>query len=177
MKISRRTFILAAVGTAADTPAMAQTLPRNAPIIDDLSRGAPEASIGTSWQLFTDQVMGGVSTGTMSRELVGGRLAIRMLGDVRLENNGGFVQLALDLSPDTGVVDASAWSGIELVLFGVDQEYGMHLRTSISRVLGSLTGRASGSCQNGKRFGCLLPASAPTEPRSRSICVDCAVSV
>ncbi|NQW50776.1 MAG: CIA30 family protein, partial [Rhodospirillales bacterium] len=76
---------------------MAQTLPRNAPIIDDLSRGAPEASIGTSWQLFTDQVMGGVSTGTMSRELVGGRLAIRMLGDVRLENNGGFVQLALDL--------------------------------------------------------------------------------
>ena len=66
----------------------------------------------------------------MSRELVGGRLAIRMLGDVRLENNGGFVQLALDLSPDTGVVDASAWSGIELDLYGDDQEYGMHLRTS-----------------------------------------------
>jgi hypothetical protein len=130
MKISRRTFILAAVGTAADTPAMAQTLSRNAPIIDDLSRAAPEASIGTSWQLFTDQVMGGVSTGTMSRELVGGRLAIRMLGDVRLENNGGFVQLALDLSPDAGVVDASAWSGIELDLYGDDQEYGMHLRTS-----------------------------------------------
>jgi hypothetical protein len=130
MKISRRTFILAAVGMAADTPAMAQTLSRNAPIIDDLSRAAPEASIGTSWQLFTDQVMGGVSTGTMSRELVGGRLAIRMLGDVRLENNGGFVQLALDLSPDAGVVDASAWSGIELDLYGDDQEYGMHLRTS-----------------------------------------------
>jgi hypothetical protein len=130
MKISRRTFILAAVGTAADIPAMAQTLSRNAPIIDDLSRAAPEASIGTSWQLFTDQVMGGVSTGTMSRELVGGRLAIRMLGDVRLENNGGFVQLALDLSPDAGVVDASAWSGIELDLYGDDQEYGMHLRTS-----------------------------------------------
>jgi hypothetical protein len=109
---------------------MAQTLSRNAPIIDDLSRAAPEASIGTSWQLFTDQVMGGVSTGTMSRELVGGRLAIRMLGDVRLENNGGFVQLALDLSPDAGVVDASAWSGIELDLYGDDQEYGMHLRTS-----------------------------------------------
>jgi hypothetical protein len=130
MKISRRTFILAAVGTAADIAAMAQTLSRKAPIIDDLSRAAPEASIGTSWQLFTDQVMGGVSTGTMSRELVGGRLAIRMLGDVRLENNGGFVQLALDLSPDAGVVDASAWSGIELDLYGDDQEYGMHLRTS-----------------------------------------------
>ena len=130
MKISRRTFILAAVGTAADTPAMAQPLSRNAPIIDDLSRAAPEASIGTSWQLFTDQVMGGVSTGTMSRELVGGRLAIRMRGDIRLENNGGFVQLALDLSPNAGVVDASEWSGIELDLYGDGQEYGMHLRTS-----------------------------------------------
>lgn len=107
-----------------------QTIPKNASIIDDLSREAPAASIGTSWQLFTDQVMGGVSTGTMSREVVGGRLAIRMRGDIRLENNGGFVQMALDLSPDSGVVDASAWSGIELDLYGDDQEYGMHLRTS-----------------------------------------------
>ena len=130
MKISRRAFILAAIGTVADTPAMAQTIPRNAPIIDDLSSEAPTASIGTSWQLFTDQVMGGVSTGTMSREVVGGRLAIRMRGDVRLENNGGFVQMALDLSPDSAVVDASAWSGIELDLYGDDQDYGMHLRTS-----------------------------------------------
>lgn len=130
MKIGRRAFILAAIGTVADTPAMGQTIPRNASIIDDLSREAPAASIGTSWQLFTDQVMGGVSTGTMSREVVGGRLAIRMRGDVRLENNGGFVQIALDLSPDSGVVDARAWSGIELDLYGDDQEYGMHLRTS-----------------------------------------------
>ena len=130
MKIDRRTFILAAIGTVADTPAVGKTIPKNAPIIDDLSSEAPTASIGTSWQLFTDQVMGGVSTGTMSREVVGGRLAIRMRGDIRLENNGGFVQMALDLSPDSGVVDASAWSGIELDLYGDDQEYGMHLRTS-----------------------------------------------
>ena len=66
----------------------------------------------------------------MSREVVGGRLAIRMRGDVRLENNGGFVQMALDLSPDSGVVDASAWSGMEIDLYGDDQDYGMHLRTS-----------------------------------------------
>ena len=130
MKFSRRAFILAAIGAVTDTPAMAETIPRNASIIDDLSSQAPAASIGTSWQLFTDQVMGGVSTGTMSREVVGGRLAIRMRGDVRLENNGGFVQMALDLSPDSGVVDASAWSGIEIDLYGDDQDYGMHLRTS-----------------------------------------------
>ena len=109
---------------------MGQAIPRNAKIIDDLSCEALAASIGTSWQLFTDQVMGGVSTGTMSREVVDGRPAIRMRGDVRVENNGGFVQMALNLSPDSGVVDASAWSGVELDLYGDDQEYGVHLRTS-----------------------------------------------
>jgi len=79
--------------------------------------------------LFTDQVMGGVSKGTMVRDAVAGRAAIRMRGDLSLENNGGFVQIALDLSPDGGVVDASAWSGIELDVFGNGEEYGVHLRT------------------------------------------------
>ena len=63
------------------------------------------------------------------RDAVAGRAAIRMRGDLSLENNGGFVQIALDLSPDGGVVDASAWSGIELDVFGNGEEYGVHLRT------------------------------------------------
>jgi Complex I intermediate-associated protein 30 (CIA30) len=98
-------------------------------IIDDLSRDPPIAAIGSNWQLLTDQVMGGVSKGTMVREAVAGRAAIRMRGEVSLENNGGFVQIALDLSPDGGVVDATAWSGIELDVFGNAEEYGAHLRT------------------------------------------------
>jgi len=64
-------------------------------IIDDLSREPPIAAIGSNWQLFTDQVMGGVSKGTMVRDAVAGRAAIRMRGDLSLENNGGFVQIAL----------------------------------------------------------------------------------
>jgi hypothetical protein len=52
-----------------------------------------------------------------------------MRGDVSLENNGGFVQMALDLAPDRGVVDASAWTGIELDVIGNDGDYGVHLRT------------------------------------------------
>ena len=36
-------------------------------IIDDLSREPPIAAIGSNWQLLTDQVMGGVSKGTMVR--------------------------------------------------------------------------------------------------------------
>ena len=87
-------------------------------IIDDLSREPPIAAIGSNWQLLTDQVMGGVSKGTMVRAAVAGRAAIRMRGDVSLE-----------LSPDGAIFDASAWSGIEIDVFGNGEEYGVHLRT------------------------------------------------
>ena len=98
-------------------------------VIDDLSRDPPIAAIGSRWGLFTDQVMGGASKGTMVREAIAGRPAIRMRGDVSLENNGGFVQIALDLSPDGGLVDANAWGGVELDVFGNGEAYGVHLRT------------------------------------------------
>jgi hypothetical protein len=98
-------------------------------VIDDLSREAPLSNIGTRWQLFTDGVMGGVSKGTMVREAVAGRLAIRMQGDVSLANGGGFVQIAMDLAPDGNAVDAGAWRGFELDVFGNREEYGFHLRT------------------------------------------------
>ena len=99
------------------------------PIIDDLSREPHMTATGSRWELVTDRVMGGVSEGTMVRAAVAGRPAILMRGEVRLENNGGFVQIALDLSPDGGAVDASAWSGLELDVFGDGAEYGVHLRT------------------------------------------------
>ena len=98
-------------------------------VIDDLSRDDLVATIGTRWQLVTDRVMGGVSDGTLVRESVSGRPALRMRGDVSLENNGGFVQMALDLAPGGGVVDASSWTGIELDVIGNDEDYGVHLRT------------------------------------------------
>jgi hypothetical protein len=98
-------------------------------IIDDLSRDPPESSIGTRWMLFTDRVMGGISAGTMNCEKIAGRVAIRMRGDVQLENNGGFIQIALDLAPDGVGINVSAWRGIELDVFGNGEEYGVHLRT------------------------------------------------
>jgi hypothetical protein len=100
------------------------------PILDDLIRQPPQATIGTSWRILTDSVMGGVSEGSMSRELVAGRSAIHMRGNVSLENNGGFVQISLDLDPDGKPVDASSWQGIELDVFGNGETYAMHLRTT-----------------------------------------------
>jgi len=98
-------------------------------VIDDLDREPPLSTIGTRWQLFTDRVMGGVSNGTMTREMVASRPAIRMRGDVSLEKNGGFVQIAIDLMPDGKAKDASGWDGVELDVFGNGEEYNIHLRT------------------------------------------------
>jgi hypothetical protein len=88
-------------------------------VIDDLSREPPLSTIGPRWQLFTDRVMGGISNGTMTRELVSGRPAIRMRGDVNLENKGGFIQIAIDLVPDGKAKDASDWGGVELDVFEI----------------------------------------------------------
>ncbi|TVS00548.1 MAG: CIA30 family protein [Rhodobacteraceae bacterium] len=99
-------------------------------VIDDLSAPHPHAANGARWELISDRVMGGVSRGVMEREMVASRMALRMRGAVSLENNGGFVQMALDMSPDGGTVDARAWRGIELDVLGNGEAYNLHLRTA-----------------------------------------------
>ncbi len=99
-------------------------------IIDDLSRPEPLASNGASWSLIADRVMGGVSQGTLKRETIKGRSAIRLQGEVSLDNNGGFLQIALDLDPSGGSFNATAWQGIEVDVLGNGEEYNMHLRTA-----------------------------------------------
>ena len=97
-------------------------------IIDDRSSGTLESALGPSWRMFTDGVMGGVSTGMLTPASVDQRVCLRLQGDVRLENNGGFVQAALDVE-DTPAEDASAYTGIEIEVYGNDEAYNLHLRT------------------------------------------------
>jgi hypothetical protein len=99
-------------------------------VIDALDLDPPRATIGTRWTLVSDRVMGGVSSGVMTHEDVGGRAALRMRGAVSLANNGGFVQIALDLAREGAVVDASHWTGIEIDVIGNGQRYNLHLRTA-----------------------------------------------
>ena len=54
---------------------------------------------GADWTMVSDRVMGGVSEGRLTYETVEGRPALRLTGDVRLENNGGFLQMARDMDP------------------------------------------------------------------------------
>ncbi len=99
-------------------------------IIDALDQEPPYATVGTRWEFIADRVMGGISGGEIVRELVAGRPALRLRGDVSLENRGGFIQAALNLVPGGGVIDASRWTGIEADLFGNGERYNLHLRTS-----------------------------------------------
>ena len=99
-------------------------------VIDDLRFNPPMAATGNDWVLVSDRVMGGVSSGTMSRETVAGRKALRMRGEVSLDNNGGFLQVALDLGVSGDEVDARKWAGIRLDVFRNGQAYNLHFRTS-----------------------------------------------
>ncbi|MEM1289039.1 MAG: CIA30 family protein [Pseudomonadota bacterium] len=112
------------------TQARLSTVPQGAQaIIDDFTLPGGTASNGNSWRYIADGVMGGVSKGAMEAEKVAGRHAVRMTGQVSLDNNGGFIQLSLDLSHNGDDTDASKFTGIEIDTFGNGEEYNLHLRT------------------------------------------------
>ncbi|MCZ8261732.1 MAG: CIA30 family protein [Beijerinckiaceae bacterium] len=101
--------------TTLASPAGAQ------PMIETFA-GAPE----TRWRFFTDTVMGGVSSGRLEFVSEGGRVHARMTGKVSTANNGGFIQIRMDLAnpPPAGI------QGVRLVVRGNRQRYFIHLRTT-----------------------------------------------
>ena len=98
-------------------------------LIDDFSRTDLVSALGTEWRGVSDRVMGGVSQESVSRSVEGDRPSLHLQGDVRLENNGGFIQAALDLSSGGRTLDASAYRGIRLMVRGNGEKYSLHLRT------------------------------------------------
>lgn len=77
------------------------------------------------WRFFTDQVMGGLSSGSVAFITEDGQTFARMTGRVSTANRGGFIQMRLDLSTPPPE-DAT---GVRLVVRGNDQRYFVHLRT------------------------------------------------
>ncbi|MDH3579181.1 MAG: CIA30 family protein [Hyphomicrobiales bacterium] len=102
-------------------------------LIDDFSAPDLISRQKTQWRGVSDQVMGGVSRASVSRDTVDGRSCLRLSGDVRLENDGGFIQAALDLGPSRNTLDASAYTGVRLVVYGNGERYAVHLRTPDNR--------------------------------------------
>ncbi len=99
-------------------------------LIDDFSDPNLLSKLGTTWRGVSDQVMGGISQASITRETVEDRTALRLSGDVRLENDGGFIQAALDLLPDRGTFDASDFAGLRVTARGNGERYSLHLRTT-----------------------------------------------
>ena len=113
-------FLAAVILGGALLPALADG-PRPADFtIEDFTM-QPE----TRWRFFTDQVMGGISTGGVAFAQEDGQAYARMTGRVSTANRGGFIQMRLDLTspPPEGT------TGVRLVVRGNGQRYFVHLRT------------------------------------------------
>lgn len=97
-------------------------------LIDDFTGPPLTSRLGMRWRVVTDRVMGGVSDADLTP--AGAGAGLRMRGDVSLDNDGGFVQMSLDLALGEGeVLDASGFDGVEVTVRGNGEIYGVHLRT------------------------------------------------
>ena len=83
-------------------------------LIDDFSDRNGRSALGTEWRGFTDRVMGGRSDMQVGYVDHPDGAALRIHGQVRLENNGGFIQARLPLSADGGNFNASPYSGVAI---------------------------------------------------------------
>lgn len=99
-------------------------------LIDDFADPDLVSRFGTPWRAVSDRVMGGVSEASVTRDVDDASTCLRLTGDVRLENNGGFVQAALNLAPSGETFDASAYAGLRLTVRGNGERYGLHLRSA-----------------------------------------------
>lgn len=96
-------------------------------MIDDFSDPRLVSALGTKWRGVSDRVMGGLSEAVIARKRIDGRDSLHLTGDVRTENNGGFIQAALTL--DEGGLDASGFTGVRITVRGNGERYSLHLRT------------------------------------------------
>lgn len=102
-------------------------------ILDDRRHDGLVSSLGTPWRGFSDRVMGGVSVEQVGADEVEARRCLRLRGDVRLDNGGGFLQMALDLAAG-GDFDASGFHAVALEVLGNGETYNLHLRTADCRL-------------------------------------------
>jgi hypothetical protein len=115
MGVANRFFLITALVMAA---ALAQA---GDMLIDDFSTN-PQLR----WAYLSDQVMGGVSEGSVEYRKQEGESFAHLTGRVSTENNGGFIQVRTRINKGTtGTV-----AGVYLKVRGNSQGYYIHLRTA-----------------------------------------------
>lgn len=103
---------------------------------------SPVEGKSLNWRMISDQVMGGVSTGQVSRQEKNDSMSDCLMGNVSLENNGGFIQMQIDMrdvvkrSGKKGESSTalsrhfSDYDGIFIEVMGNNHSYNLHFKTS-----------------------------------------------
>jgi len=98
-------------------------------LIDDFSDETLISPLGTQWRGVSDRVMGGVSIAGVTHDVIDDQTCLRLRGDVRMENSGGFIQASLSFSSDGENLDAREFTGLRLSVLGNGEMYSVHIRT------------------------------------------------
>jgi len=99
-------------------------------VLSSFEAGQESLVLNARWRGFSDRVMGGVSDATFVRATVDGKDCIRLSGRVTRDSGGGFIQMALDLGSRGADFDASAYTGVEVLVHGNSEDYNVHVRTA-----------------------------------------------
>ncbi|ART80115.1 CIA30 family protein [Oceanisphaera avium] len=81
----------------------------------------------SAWKMISDQVMGGVSSGDLHQTQYQNATATCLTGRTSLDNNGGFVQMKLDIEPSELSAD---YKGLFIELAGNSHHYNLHVKTT-----------------------------------------------
>ncbi|WP_151671931.1 CIA30 family protein [Nitrincola schmidtii] len=82
-------------------------------------------ALTNAWHFFTDQVMGGISSGQISHLKEEDEHFVRMAGNVSTDNRGGFIQMRQEL---VAALPENT-QGIRIIARGNQQQYFVHLKT------------------------------------------------
>ena len=75
--------------------------------------------------------MGGLSSGKVIIENNNNRKYYRMVGNVTTENNGGFIQMRVEIKPS---IPSNSYQGVYLETFGNMFKYAIHIRTPYTKL-------------------------------------------
>ena len=80
------------------------------------------------WNFITDQVMGGISTGTYNYKKINDDNVIKITGNVSTKNNGGFIQIRRKLNN----INLTNAKNVRVIARGNNEKYFVHLRTTFT---------------------------------------------
>ena len=80
------------------------------------------------WSFITDQVMGGISTGTYNYKKINNDNVVKLTGNVSTKNNGGFIQIRRNLNN----INLTNAKNVEVTAKGNNEKYFVHLKTAFT---------------------------------------------